>query len=558
MADLKRCLALLLMVLVLLAIPAHASGVNTWEVSAAVASSGEAQMTVKMVITLDSPTNKLVIPLGGGAKNLVVNGVECRVRSVKGVPSVVLESEAGFSGTLQFDLTYTLNRCLDAQDTWDLVLPLLGGSMEYTVEKTKFQVTLPQGCKAQPKFESGYMGGDVDNYMTYTAEENVITGTVDAAFRDHENFTLRMATDPAVFPRTGEAGKSRLWAAAAAAACIALAVIYWYFRLRWSPFRLKEQTNEPMGVNPGFIGCQLMGKKTDFALLLLTWAQAGYLTIYRNRDHSVTLFKRMDMGNERTPYENKIFSALFGKGTVAEVSSRSFQSLKGKVNRGRPKIHRLFDRGGRPFVLRTLGALSAGFGWMSMADVMMPAGPQLRYLLLVLFWFLGAVSGVMIQSCWQGLLSWNRKPGYVALGAAVFTIFVGLIAGSVLGAGIIVLSQMLLGLTVVFGGRRSQEGRDMVQAILSYRKYMRTISSKRINRMIGSDPGYYYTMAIYALALGVDKPLAKRFAPVELPECLWLVTDEPQEHHSDSWYRLLREVTKIIRSKSGYDTAPEK
>ena len=104
-----------------------------------------------------------------------------------------------------------------------------------------------------------------------------------------------------------------------------------------------------------------------------------------------------------------------------------------------------------------------------------------------------------------------------------------------------------MGLLVLFGGRRSEEGRQTLAALLGLRRYLCTVDRKQLHRILRQNPGYYYDMAPYALALGIDRPFARRFDRMRLPACPWLVTDFPLGNSARGWYPLLRQVTRALR-----------
>ncbi|MBS5671684.1 MAG: DUF2207 domain-containing protein, partial [Firmicutes bacterium] len=132
-------------------------------------------------------------------------------------------------------------------------------------------------------------------------------------------------------------------------------------------------------------------------------------------------------------------------------------------------------------------------------------------------------------------------------GAAL--LLTGVLAGCAGLALVCGLAQCLLGLLVLFGGRRGEAGRQTLAALLGLRRYLRTVDRKQLHRILQQNPGYYYDMAPYALALGVDRQFAGRFDRMRLPACTWLVTDFPPVSGAREWYPLLRQVTRVLRGR---------
>lgn len=545
----KRVLTVLLILTALLVLPVQAAENNTWTVTASVDQGGQVQMSLRVILRMDTLTTRVVIPLGQGAEDLHVNGMSLRVKKVDGIPSAILESRDGFTGTQVFDLSYTLRDCVTGETDWDLVLPLLAEGLAYSIDRLEFQITLPGAVEAVPAFSSGYYGEDVDNYMSVQVEGNVITGSVETTLRDRENLTLTLETDPAVFPRTDAAGRLVSVSTILMLSCLALGAGYWFFRLRWKSVRLHSQSQPPFGVGPGKIRGYLMTGGPELALMVISWAQAGYLTIHLNADQAVTLHKRMDMGSERSAYEQRLFKAVFGHGQLAEASGRSFQALRTRVDGSRLRLRGQFrSDSGNPRILRYLGCAMGFFGGLAMADRLVSSGSG-RILLLVPVALLWGGAAWLVQAGPKAFFSWNKRPGLLALAGTGVLLLGGFLSGSVLAAASVCLCQWLLGLAIVLGGRRSEAGRQTVQSILGFRRYLKTMDKKTVNRIMVQNPGYYYDMAAYALALGVDRALARGFGFVKLPRCTWLVTDVPQAGRATEWYPLLRQVAKSLRGE---------
>lgn len=545
----RRVLLLLLCCVVLALAGPGVLAANSLSSSAEVAADGSCQMTVQLDLTLDEPVQKLVIPLGAGAANASVNGSPVKTQKVDGTPSVVLEQEGSFTGAQSLTVRYTLQDCVGPRTEWKLRLPILPKGLDYPIEKLTFQVTLPGAFSQTPVFSSGYYGEDIDNYMTISIQDNVISGSVDVALRDRETLTLTMDTDPALFPRRGETGATLRFDRLAMALCALAALLYWVLRLRWRPVRVVPQTQVPVGVGAGEVGSRLKAQSPDLALMAIAWAQMGYITIHVSQERDVTLHKRMDMGNERSGYENKVFQAVFGRGQLVDAGGLRFQRLRVQVDASRPRVRGQFTRrSGNPFWLRLLGSAAGLFVGIGVGDLLLPV-MSARVLPLALFAVAGAVGAWLIQGGTRGLLSWNRRPCLVSGGVAAGYLLLGLLAGCGGMVFVCCLLQFAVGGLVVFGGQRSDAGRQTVQSILGLRRYLKTVDRKQLRRILSRNPGYYYDMAPYALALGVDRRFASRFETIRLPACPWLVTDFPQGNRAEAWYPLLREVTAILRGK---------
>lgn len=544
----KRILMVLLCCLALVT-PVFAAGENVLQVTAQVSSGGSSEMEMQLTLQPEEVLYELTIPLGAGARDVTVNGAAASLQNVDGMPSLVLTSEAGFSSSLSLTLRYTLTGCVSAATDWELVLPILAEGLDYAIDTLRFQVTLPGSFTQTPVFSSGYLGEDVDNYMTITIQDNVISGSLNTPLRDRDSLTLTMETDPELFPRVNAAGKFYPIARLLALGLGLLGLLYWLVRLRWLPALPGRQSQPPVGIGPGELGCKLLTESPDLPLMILSWAQLGYLTIHMGQDGAVTLHKRMEMGNERSDYENQLFAAVFGHRQTVDAAERSFQELRAKVSVSAPRVRGMFrKKSGKVLAVRVLGALSGAFALAGIVDVIAPQTSG-RVVLIILAGLLGAAAAWCIQAGMRSLLARDHRPGYGALGCCGILLVLGLFSGCFGTAFGLCLTQGLLGLLTMFGGRRTEVGRQTVQSILGFRRYLRSIDRKQVNRIMEQRPGFYYDMAPYALALGVDRQFAVQFETLRLPPCPWLVTDTPQGNRAPEWYPVLRQVIQGLQGK---------
>ena len=541
-----RRLLLAVLCLLLFTLPVWgAEAENTMEVTAVVNGDGSCRMAVKLVLDLDGP-ERLVLPVGSGAQDATVNGAAAKVQRLDNIQALVLESPAGFRGVQTFTLTYTLPACIQEGESRILRLPLAPEGLACPVDRLTFRVTLPGAFSETPSFTSGYYGEDVDNYMTVSISGPEIAGSVNTVLRDQDSLTLTMEASPNLFPRSYQAGKLYAIARRAALGFGLLALLYWLLRLRWRPVRGAVQAQAPVGVGPGEVGCRLLARSPDLPLMVVSWAQLGYLIIHVGQDWAVTLHKRMDMGNERSAYERGLFQALFGRELLADGGGERFQALQKRTAAASPRVQGQFQPGGSPLWVRLLGGLMGLWAGVAAGDLGAP-GTSWRIALVILWGLSWAAAAWLLQDGFRSFLSWERRPGLLALASCVFLLATGLLAGCLGLALVCCLVQCLLGLLVLFGGRRSEEGRQTLAALLGLRRYLCTVDRKQLHRILRQNPGYYYDMAPYALALGIDRQFARRFDRMRLPACPWLVTDFPLGNSARGWYPLLRQVTRALR-----------
>lgn len=547
----KRISAFFLVLLccALLALPASAeSSVSGMESAAVITAQGDCQMTLKFHLSLEEPVSELVFPLGENVKQLTVNGAKTRLRKVGGVPSAVLTGDAGFSGEMDFLLTYTITGCVSPKTDWQLQLPILSG-LAYPISDLQFTITMPGAFTQTPLFTSGYYGPDIDNYMTISIADGVITGKVTTTLKDHETLSMTLNTEPSMFPRNHTVGATLTIDKIGLLVCLLGAVLYWILFLRWLPPRIITQPQPPAGYTAGELSSRLTGSNTDLSLIVLTWAQLGYLTIHISHDRAVTLHKLMDMGNERSAFEQRTFAALFGKGQVVAATSGRFASLYRQVAASSAGLSGQFTpKSGNPRWMRLICLLTGLFAGVAIGDCLAAPGAS-RYILLALAGLAGLGCCYLLQKSIYSLVTPFRRLLPFGAAAAVLLLGLGAFSGCLLYSLGAVFAQLLAGIVTIFGGQRSAVGKQTVQQALGLRRYCKTVDRKQLHRITQQNPDYYYDLAPYALALGVDRQFASHFETMHLSPCSWLVSDFPQKAIPAQWYPLLREVVRTMQGK---------
>lgn len=528
---------------------------NTLDMTAQVRADGSCRIDMTLKLLLPQPVSQLVIPLGKGAQDVTLGGMEAKTEKVDSMPCLVLQNSAGFSGNQNLSISYTLANCVQTVRPWAMTVPILPQGLAYAMDQVTFRITLPTAPQQSPVFTSGYLGEDVDNYMHISVAESVISGTVSVGLRDRDSLTMTLETDDGTFRRGAEAGSLYAIAQTAAMNAAALAALYWLLRLRWRPFPVAEVTRTPMGFGAGEVGCRMLAQSPDLALTVLSWAQMGYVGMRENSDGSVILFRRMEMGNERSAYENLLFHRLFRGQESIHCRSRHYRILCAEVAASPPRTAGMFQGRGQPGIARLLGALSALFTGVAMADVVAGTG-WIRIPLLVLLGLAAATCAWLVQDGLKSFFGQGKKPGLLALAGGAGILALGLISHRVALALLCCAMQLLLGLVVLFGGRRSEAGRATLQQLLGLRQYLKRIGGKQLHLALQNNAQYYFDMAPYAASLGVDRRFASRFAQIPMAECPWLVTARIPPRTASGWCELLRRVLAELRPAPPSQPAP--
>jgi hypothetical protein len=110
--------------------------------------------------------------------------------------------------------------------------------------------------------------------------------------------------------------------------------------------------------------------------------------------------------------------------------------------------------------------------------------------------------------------------------------------------------QFLAGAAAALGGRRTELGQQTLVQMLGLRRHMRSVSKQELLRLLKVNPNYFYELAPYALAMGVDRAFARRFARLRLPECTYLIGSTRGQMTATEWAAMLRGAVNTLDAKA--------
>jgi hypothetical protein len=546
---------LCIMLLASLATPAAAaSSASKVSVAATVSADGDCQVTVDVTLILESAVTELSFPLPRYARNITVNGTSARVtRSDDAAYVNITNLVKGVTGNFTFRLQYSLNNLVEyvkyeEVSKLELHLPLLSG-FALPVDQMEFTINLPGQVSGKPIFSSGYFQQSIEEDITYTMTQATITGALKTKLKDQETLAMSLEVPEEVFPQN----VTRQWSMGipdvAMIVMAVLAALYWLIFLRCAPFLRSRYAVPPAGCTAGELSCVLMGQGSDLTMMVLSWAQLGYILIHLTDSGRVTLHKRMEMGNERSSYELKIFRSLFGKRRTVDGSGYHYANLCQRVAVFPGDVKDYFRSGtGNPRIFRILCAGIGLFGGAGMG-IAMAGNALLGFLLVAIMAIFGAVSAWIMQDWVRGLHLRNNFSLFCGLGLAVLWLILGMVSNRLNVAACVAGAELLCGLAWFYGGRRTYNGRRTVSQVLGLRAYLRKLTPKDIKQLRQMDPDYFHTMAPYALALGVHKHFAKAFGNRKLSSCPYLTTGMDGHLTAAEWMRLLERAVDSLDAR---------
>lgn len=530
-----------------------ASAAEHMQSSATISANGSCQITLTVALHLDQPADSITFPLPENAANITLNGKRVRGRLENGLRYVDLSGIVGkTAGNFTLTLTYSLSKLITTNkaDQPELQLPLLSG-FAFPIQTLDFSVTLPGQVETKPAFTSGYHQANIEKDLSVTVSGTTITGQALTELKDHETLVLILPEPPgitaAIRNPVGDSQKLML----AALVFFLLAVAYWLISLRNLPRWPRIRPTPPDGFDAGALGSVLFLRGIDLNMMVLSWAQSGYLLIHLSRNGRVILYRQMDMGNERSDLEQRYFRLLFGGRTSVDAGTMRYAALCHKAEHTRPDLSSLVHpKSGNITVFRALGgAVGALMG--AIIGLHISSGAALQWLPAIL------LGGLALLCCWhiQGwalsMISPGKRRLWLAVALCAGWLALGYGAGNPLSGWLLILSQLAVGALAALGGRRTAEGRQAQGEVLGLWRYLRSVSPEQLRQICQYNPEYYHQMAAYAIALGVHGRFAHRFGKLEIPPCPYF-TEVPQNTlYAHQWYDIMHRVLSGMKPRQG-------
>lgn len=546
----KLCILILCLgVLFSLSITAWANtAASKATVYAAVGNDGACQISVHVSLRLEETDKALSFPVPTGASGVRLNGTKVSTKSANGNQYIDLSGNYGNSvGEYNFTVSYNLKNVVSDSEagTPQVEIPLLCG-FSYPIELLEFSVTLPGEITAKPAFTSGYHQASIEQSLSAAASGNTVSGYSLKNLKDHETLVMTLDVEENMFPRKSTRISTALFDDIGMIGCGVLALVYWLLTLRSKPLRPEKTDRSPSGFNAGELGSILTLQGADLNMMVMCWAQMGYILIQHDRNKRVLLHKRMEMGNERSAFEQRCFNNLFAGKRMVDTSGARYALLCSRMAVLSPDVRSQISRkSGNVRIFRLLCAGVGLFGGIAMAFALV-SSPVLQWLLAIVFAGLGAMSAWHIQKWANCLLLLDKAPVKKALWLCVPWLLLGLAANARLVGILIPVTQLLAGLMAAFGGRRTTEGWQNAKQVLGLRRYLKTMSKEEAQRISGYDPDYFHNMAPYALALGVDREFARAFGKSGIHACAYLTTGMDGHRSAAEWSTLLRSTLQSM------------
>ena len=552
----RKCLGLLTVLVLLSAglFTLSASAENSApraDIYCTVNADGDCLVSLSVTIHLDAGDDSLTFPLPANATSITMNGYSAATtRSGSAILVNLSRATNGLPGDFTIRFDYMIPDVVYPIEgrKLEMTLPIMNG-FSYPVTSLSYVITMPTTITTLPAFTSTYRQNGIDADLDYVIKDNMITGSIRNGLNDHESFSLTMPVEQEMFPTVSTYQRTGNPEVIPMLIVLGAALLYWLLFLRTLPPPHITANHPPEGLTAGELGCRLTLQGGDLTMLVLSWAQLGYLLIHQDDNGRVLLHKRMEMGNERSLFEVRIFGLLFGNKRVVDCSGSHYAKLCRKTAGMLPgektmcRSHPIHRK-----IFRLLCCASQSICGVCLT-MNLTAMTALEVLLGIVLVVLGAVFAWQIQNIAYTLFLRRKTKAWTGLVCLGLWTVVGLIAQVPLIALGSAAAQLAAGFLAAYGGRRTSLNKTEVAQILGLRRYLKKIPKPELERRLKLDPELFFRLAPYALALGVMKPYAAAFGKRKLPQCPYLVTKVHGKRTAGEWADVLTQIVTMMDAR---------
>ena len=553
----NRLISLLLCLMLVLSLCVGVSAAdNTRATSvniiASVSSNGSCEVTSAVTIHLESPQEKLIYPVPVNASNITLNGKPIFTEKTNQARLVDLgRGLSNITGDYSFTVGYSIHSVVKSYTTGSgetlqkrlqLELPLLAG-FAYPIDQLQFSINLPGNISQHPSFSSGYHQANIEKDLSYSVSGANIAGRSWGSLKDHETLTMHLDTNEEMFPQSRADLPSLEEVTRLVGICAGLAILFWLLFLRnYLPMRTFPAV-APEGFGAGQMGTVLSMSGTDLNLMVFSWAQLGYVGIRMDHRGRVYIHKQMDMGNERTAFEQKCFRSLFSHRQMIDTSSSSYQRLIQTI-RVQHSAKQLFRHRLDTTHVKIFRGFTAAAGLLCGTCFGIILGNMLDYgwMFMMILSAVGLVCSWQIQFWPDGMFLHRPSRLWTAILLCILWLVLGIVIKQFPLALLAVSTQVIGGFLAFFGGRRTEDGRIAMGQVLSLRQHLSTMTHREVQQLCHDNPEVYFDLAPYAIALGCGRAFARHFGKGRLPACPYLQVPGSKGLNALQWHQMLRHV----------------
>lgn len=520
------------------------------ELYCTVNSDGDCLVSMTVNLHLEDKLSNLRFPLPGTATDITMNGGNpFTSRSGDVLMADISGAIGAMSGDFPLRFDYKLPKAVGVvkvgtERRLQLSLPMLCG-FSYPVESLSFIITLPGTITNKPSFTSTYQQTSFESNLELVTNGNLLTGASMNSLNDHERVDMTLLVPTDMFPTVSLYQREGNPEIIPMSIVAGIALLYWLIFLHNFPLLFQRATVPPEGITAGELNCRVTMSGGDLTMMVLSWAQMGYLQIQLD-GRRVKLYKRMDMGNERSLFEIRVYQSLFQNRSTVDCTGSAYAKLCAKTAAMVPGEKAMCrPRSGNRKIFRALLCAAQAICGVCVA-MNITSISLLQGLFAVIFALLSVVSAWLLQEFALTLRSRHKQLLWIDLGICLFWVILGVLGSQPWVPLVAVLVQLLCSFLVAYGGIRTELNRSDCGEIQGLKRYLRRLQPADAKRLLQADPEYFFRMAPYAIALGVGKPFARAFGRRKLPPCPYFITRVQGKRTALEWLTLMTGAVAIM------------
>lgn len=491
-------------------------------------------------IMRDIPANK-----GARVKDVSVTG-EKLLNGKNTVPYYVRIDQKNFvtvdigDNTVKTDmsetyrLTYTY--CIGNSVVKSGLLPLVpvGTGWDCVIHRAEVTLILPDGFVSAELYKGPEGTKITDENFTLTTENGrrvIKTVATELAERNGVTFDLHFEKG-AISPYSDFTPYYFVFGAAGLLLLTVLIKLLFFNKVRLTPVVTFEP---PEGMDPLIMGKYIDNKVNpeDVTALIFYWADKGYLKIDLEDPENPVLIRQEFLPQDAESYEQIVFTGLFRGGDKVSADSLKYNFYKTyerAVSSVNQKAKKLFGSVsiGISILLALLSCLFMGTGFLLSSFI--TVSPRLHY--FGGFWaFIPALIlyGFSETAAYDRFKNSHKKNIVflllIALGVALCTAVMSFVVpGSVMPLAPKILFSALCFCNVsvsVLLISRTKEHNARLNQIVGFKNFIRFAEKDRLEKLLESDPQYYYRVLPYAQVLDVSDIWNDKFKDLTVPPPVW-------------------------------------
>lgn len=471
------------------------------------------------------------------------------------------DADSYVNGEQTYVVTYNYRPHDDRTSEYDEVyFNILPANCPTPIESANFTVNFPKSIDASKiAFYAGAYGDNDQSVVTYTVNDNKITGKINNSIPKNYGVTLRTELPEGYFKsqKTDTSKIILMWILILI--CPIAAFLLWMLFGRDETLIKPVTVMPPEGLTPADVGYIVdeTAEHRDLLSLLFYWADRGYIIIEDGKKDDFILTKVKDLPLNSENYEKTIFNGLFKKGDVVATSS-----LKGKffdkLSKAIIELQNKFTvrKNTRLYTFKSKVAQNLCLLFVAIPIVSVTIiGYMVNVVevgFLVMTCILCFVLYLLYLFVFETIKKWNstKKSSRSSTMVVLFILIIAISALLFL-SGFKFLQADTLGeakrhylnttmpmLVALIGSavctffstimkKRTPRMNTLYGEILGLKEFIEYAEKDRIEMLIEENPHYFFNILPYAYVLGVSDKWAKKFESLAIEPPEWYRSSTP-------------------------------